>query len=962
MARNSKGKVPKNPDSARARKTKGTGTGATKKTAEGGKKTNQSPTSSSSSQQSQPGSQKGSAYLLANFFGTDARAQIYRDALAFILLAIAIIVALREWFGISGIAGSAIHHSVTAVVGIYSIFVPFACMVAAIMLFLARHNSTSLPYHVGGGIGLVFSFTGLAQVFRGNPSFLPFVEVEKAGGVLGWILGYPLTALLSAWGAGILLILLMIYSLCVVTKTPVRELPKKLHSLSNTSKAAKAKSVNGDTKAIDETQTQALGASAEGMATSEDAWLQENYADYESKEADEQKQDSFAGDDYFDGDSYPGEKDAFADAQTLLLAPEFLTTGDTVAPTQVLRVVNEEDATARVPTGSSSPGSTKATDNATLVDNPQASVEPEPLRDGTQIAPYNLPAADLLTVGGQHATRTAANDRVVESLQKVLDEFNVNAKVTGFSRGPTVTRYEVTLGAGVKVERITALSKNIAYAVASADVRILSPIPGKSAIGVEIPNTDRENVVLGDVLRSPAALADAHPLLVGVGKDVEGGYVVTNLARTPHLLVAGQTGSGKSSFINSMIVSILMRATPQQVKLVLVDPKRVELTIYDGIPHLVTPIITDPKKAAEALEWVVREMDARYDDLANYGFKHIDDFNKAILAGTVQPPAGSKRVLRPYPYLLVVVDELADMMMVAPRDVEASVQRITQLARAAGIHLVLATQRPSVDVVTGLIKANIPSRLAFATSSLADSRVILDQSGAEKLIGKGDSLYLPAGAAKPVRVQGAWVDEEEIQRVVEHARNQMRPVYRDDVLAAPKTAKVAEDIGADLEDLLAAAELVVSTQLGSTSMLQRKLRVGFARAGRLMDLLESREIVSPSKGSKARDVLVPPEELPSVLALLRGETDSLAGRSEANLAGQGVSGAVSAEGRGGSPQAAATVSGVPAPGVIPVSGSMFSGGEEVTTPNTGIVAVGGEFSSDGAQTEVAGPSPVDDFR
>ncbi|MDQ1617575.1 MAG: segregation ATPase FtsK/SpoIIIE, family [Actinomycetota bacterium] len=739
-----------------------------------------------------------------------------RDGIGLALLGLATVVASVEWWGLRGGVGTVVHAVVAGTFGRVGLVVPL--LLAGLGIRLLRHpEDAEAGGRIGIGLGaLTLAATGLVHIARGLPA-PPDQDgrlLRDAGGYIGFLVSSPVAAAVTQWVAVPLLVLLFAFGLLVVTATP-------LHAVPGRTRAALAKLLHRTVQEPGETPQEPAIAPLEPL----------------KRRRPRRRVGALTDDE-------PAETDQPYDN------PVLVPTGD-LPPKGAKQVPASEDKSA--PTHSPVPQRVE-----------------QLLLSGD--VTYTLPPADTLREGSPHKARSKASDAVVESLTEVLEQFDIDAQVTGYTRGPTVTRYEVELGQAVKVERVTALSKNISYAVASADVRILSPIPGKSAIGIEIPNVDKEVVSLGDVMRAPVARNDHHPMLVGLGKDVEGGFVVANLAKMPHLLVAGATGSGKSSFVNSMITSILLRSTPDEVRMVLVDPKRVELTAYEGVPHLITPIITNPKKAAEALQWVVREMDMRYDDLAAFGYRHIDDFNKAVKAGKVTPPPGSERVLAPYPYLLVVVDELADLMMVAPRDVEDSIVRITQLARAAGIHLVLATQRPSVDVVTGLIKANVPSRLAFATSSLADSRVILDQPGAEKLVGQGDGLFLPMGASKAMRMQGAWVTEPEIVQVVRHCKEQLEPSYRDDVTpVATSKREVDEDIGDDLDLLCQAAELVVSTQFGSTSMLQRKLRVGFAKAGRLMDLMESRGIVGPSEGSKARDVLVKPDELDGVLFTIRGE-------------------------------------------------------------------------------------------
>ncbi|WP_436278079.1 DNA translocase FtsK 4TM domain-containing protein [Oerskovia enterophila] len=793
-----------------------------------------------------------------------------RDGVAFLLLALAVIVAAREWWGISGAFGTAVHAVAAGVFGVAAVALPVLLVWLAVRIMRHPERSQANSRVAIGLTFIVVSVCSLVHIAEDLPAPRDgFAAVQDAGGVIGYLFATPVQTGLTHWFAVPLFLLFGFFGILVVTATPVHAIPSRLRGIYDRLTGNHHEGEDGtdpDSLQLADGVSRHDGTDETAPRKKRTGRTRKTKAERDADTAERERLDGgYVGDEAFEraamleAEEEAARKTARSRrAAAAAAAPPDAHEDFGDLPTQVIPAVGR---TAASPTAPPPPPPNNPVPRGV-----------QPMLEGDTV--YVLPSEDDLVKGAPHKVRSAANDRVVESLTRVFDQFEIDAKVTGFTRGPTVTRYEVEVGPAVKVERITNLSKNIAYAVASADVRILSPIPGKSAIGIEIPNTDRETVVLGDVLRSSVARRTEHPMVMGVGKDVEGGYVVANLAKMPHILVAGATGAGKSSFINSMIVSILMRATPEEVRMVLVDPKRVELTIYEGIPHLITPIITSPKKAAEALEWVVREMDARYDDLATFGYKHVDDFNTAVRAGKVKPLPGSERKIATYPYLLVVVDELADLMMVAPRDVEASIQRITQLARAAGIHLVLATQRPSVDVVTGLIKANVPSRLAFATSSLADSRVVLDQPGAEKLIGQGDALFLPMGAAKPIRVQGAWVGESEVHAVVEHVKAQLKPSYRTDVAAAAATKKqVDEDIGDDLDLLLQAAELVITTQFGSTSMLQRKLRVGFAKAGRLMDLLESREIVGPSEGSKAREVMLTAEDLPATLAMLRGEPD-----------------------------------------------------------------------------------------
>ena len=738
------------------------------------------------------------------------------------LVLFAMVLALGIWFEDGGRLGAFMTLLFRGLFGYGAYTVPLLVALAALALFwrpAAKDDMVAGRVTIGL-VAVLVGGLGLLHLARGAPpaDSAPAV-LQDSGGLVGAVIAAPLARLLSTWGAGMLFAAVLFLGTLISTRTSVAAVGRGIASMGRVAGSALTAPPKPPPPPVPPEVVEPV-----------------------------------------DSGEAPPRRRGRRRAEP---APDADDTVEVVAGTPGPGPAEERDEAAAL---KAPPPTTPAADQPGAGDAVQLAMTLQAKAGGA----YTTPPESLLRQGHTRPVDPRRLDETQRILERTLEQFEVDATVPRYTRGPTVTRYEVELGPATKVARVIGLSHDIAYALASPDVRIIAPIPGKSAIGIEVPNRDRELVTLGDILGRIGKDDDLHPLTAALGKDIGGEPVLVNLADMPHVLIAGSTGSGKSVSLNVMVTSLLMRNSPDRVRLILIDPKRVELTHYENVPHLITPVVTHPKRASEALAWAVREMELRLETLAIAGVRNIAAYNKAATEGTLPPlpsaglddegrPDGQRQ--RPtLPYIVVVIDELSDLMMVAPRDVEDAICRIAQMARAVGIHLVVATQRPSVDVVTGLIKANIPSRIAFMVASAQDSRVILDAGGADKLVGHGDMLYLPGGTSKPRRVQGAFITEKEVEAVVAYCKAQQQAAYQPGVVAEGRHA--SEDDDGDEDPLLTQAmEIVVRSGLGSTSMLQSKMKVGFSRARRIMDQLEERGVVGPSEGSKPRDVLMTVEEL-----------------------------------------------------------------------------------------------------
>ena len=814
-----------------------------------------------------------------------------RDLWGIGLIVLAVLSGLGLYAqGSAGLVGVALVNVFRGLLGVFGLAVPV--LIAAGGVLLLGKPLPRNPRIVGGTAVVLLALIGLWHIASGAPGAdAERAALHAAGGWVGVVMAKPLSNLAATPGAVVVLLGLLSAGLLVLTATSPRVAAMAVWTLFVSDEPTERSQRRRERKAqrAADREDDRAAREAELDDPSERDWVEE-FSEEESRPAPALMDDAgvrAALDIPLDEDG----EDAARERTHIDPA-----TSDTVVMDRAVpdRAAADDAERADLLSGDE-PDAPRSRPEFIDSGSPQRTGQARQLVLNPDIA-YELPSLDLLRSGKAVSGNATNMESMTEALERMLEQFNVDARVVAVRRGPTVTRFEIELGTGVKVNTITKLEKDISYALATPDIRIVAPIPGKVAIGIEVPNTERDHITLGDILRSPEAAAQTHPLTAGIGLDISGRPVLINLAKMPHLLIAGATGSGKSVVMNSIVTSVIMRNSPETVRMILIDPKRVEMATYEDVPHLLTRVVTDPKRAKDALDWVVSEMERRYDLLARYGHRNIDRFNEAAAAGLLLPdgaptpeefaaqavaavagPEDETEVLEdgvpveeapkgeePLPYIMCVIDELADLMMVAPRDIEGAIVRIAQMARAVGIHLVIATQRPSVNVVTGLIKANVPSRMALSMATGHDSKTILDQHGAEKLIGQGDMLYMPANASKPHRLQGCYIDEQEIEKIVDHCKAQAEVTYAENVVKQGQEAVIADVQGDDASDAdltKAAMELVVRSGLGSTSMLQRKLKVGFARAGRLMDELEQMGVVGPSEGPKARTVLMTVDEL-----------------------------------------------------------------------------------------------------